>query len=591
MGHPDNEDNNSIKLIWFINATVAGLLFGLVYIELAPSYLPSFALDPEQYRLFEFHLALNAVLLLGAGYYLKRGGLSGVLAQRIIPVFFICMPLWGLAFVNGILAGRSLFTMDVEKLWILLLAIPAVVNFFAVSSMLEQSKAKNSDGSEETEIKRVFPSGSVGAKNVSASAIWWSQIYSATYQAALYAFFILLMGFGAFYYYVLDDLLFLDRALSFDQLKKAAPAVFENLFPYLVALPLAIAAIVIIIGVVLATYHSFLKNRHPSIDRELTQREIEYIEASHEQLTAYLENQKYPKIFGWLYYGGAFVLMFVFMGVMAGGSALLLSFLASVYEAERTANSVVYIYGNFDSGVSGVIGVFSGIFILWASYQASGTFSPKFAEYAFVSGWNELDGQNRTGEIYFNCITKYVRIGALNPEEGFNPSRFLLMGFKEYEKIVYGATGLMLLLNVYFLYLDSKIYYLFAEDRIEYADYFSTRNFRIGYSDVQKVTLSCYTYTDDGKEQVGQSYKVVLDEDHSINLFSDSKFTQDDFEAFQAVDQNLKEAGVEFVRKDFHGWPNKNEIAYRDNCREILVDEYGPQKGSKLADLLLASEL
>ena len=591
MEHPDNEDNNGNKLIWFINATVAGLLFGLAYIELAPSYLPSFALDPEQYRLFEFHLALNAVLLLGAGYYLKRGGLSGGLAQRIIPIFFIYMPLWGLAFVNGILAGKSLFTMDVERLWVLLLSIPAVVNFFAAPSMLEQSKAKSSDDAAEAEIKRASPSGSTRAKNVSASAIWWSHIYSATYQAAFYAFFILLMGFGAFYYYVLDALLFSDRALSFDQLKNAAPTVFENLLPYLIVLPLVIAAIVIIIGIISATYHSFLKNHHPSIDRELAQKEIEYIEASFKELTAYLESQKYPILYGWLYYGGAFFFLLLWMGIMAGGSVLLTSFLASLHEAERTAGSVVYIYGDMDFGISGVIGVFSGIFMLWASYQAAGAFAPKFAEYAFVSGWNTLDNQNRTGDVYFDGITKYVRTGALNPEEGFNPSKFLLMGFKEYEKIVYGATGLLLLLNVYFLYLDSKMYHLFAEDRIEYAGYFSTRNFRIGYSDVQKVTLSCYTYTDDGKKQVGQSYKVVLDEDHSINLFSDSKFTQNDFEAFQAVDKNLKEADVEFVREDFYGWPRKNKIAYRDNCREILVDKYGPQKGSKLADLLQADEL
>lgn len=591
MEHPFKEDNNSNKIIWIVNATVTGLLIGLAYIELAPSYLPRFALDPEQYRLFEFHLALNAVLLLGAGYSLKRGGLSGGLAQRIIPIFFIYMPLWGLAFVNSILAGKSLFLMDIEKFWVLLLAIPAVVNFFAASSMLEESKQKNSDDAAEAVIKGIYSSGSTGQKNVSASAIWWSHVYSAAYQAALCAFLILLMGFGAFYYYVLDALLFSDRTTAFDQLKNTASIVFENLLPYLIALPLVTAAIVVIIGIILATYHSFLKSRYPSIERELTKKEIEYIKFSFEKLTLYLENQKYPSIYGWLYYGGIFFFLLLWMGIMAGGSVLLTSFLASLHEAERTAGSVVYIYENMDFGISGLIGVFSGIFMLGASYQAAAVFAPKFAEYAFVNGWNTLDNQKRTGDIYIDGITKSVRIGALKPEEGFNPSKFLLIGFKEHEKTVYGATGFLLLLNVYFLYLDSKVYHLFTEDRIEYADYISTQTFRIGYADVQQVTLSCYIYTDDGKKKVGKSFEVVLDSNHAINLFSDSKLTQDDFDAFRAVDQKLKEADVKFVRKDFYGWPKKNKVAYRDDCREILVDEYGPQKAAKLADLLKAGGL
>lgn len=590
MEHLNNEGNKSNKLIWFINATVAGLLIGLAYIELAPSYLPGFALDPEQYRLFEFHLALNAVLLLGAGYYLKRGGLSGGLAQRIIPVFFIYMPLWGLAFVNGILAGKVLFVLDAEKLWILLLTIPAAVNFFAAPAMLEQDKSSSSDNADDTEVKDLRSTGSTGAKNVSAAAIWWSHIYSAVYQAVFYAFFILLLGFGSMYYYVLDALLFTGETLSLEQFESAAPAVFENLLPYLIVLPLVIAAMIIIIGIISATYQAFLKSRHPSIDRQLIQKEIEYIEDSHKELTAYLESQKYPSLYGWLYYGGGFFFLLLSMGVMSGGSVLLTSFLASLHEAERTAGSIVYIYGDMDFGISGVIGVFSGIFMLWASYQAAGAFAPKFAEYAFISGWNTFDNQNRTGDIYFDGITKYVRIGALNPEENFHPSKFLLMGFRDYEKIVFGATGLLLLFNAYFLYLDSKIYHLFTDDRIEYADYFSTRNFRIDYADVKQVTLSCYTYTDDGKKEVSHSYEVIIDDDHSVNIFSDSKFTQANFNAFRAVDQKLKGAGVKFVRDDFYGWPKKNKVAYREDCRAILMTEYGSQKGSAIADLLQADE-
>lgn len=572
-----------------IIAVLALMLLGVGLMEFTSVPMPGTPL-------FKIYLVSNAVLLaltlsVTVGKLLRHSTIA-----IYIVLFFVFLPLLGFSFINLSLAAQAIFSFDPKTMWIALLLGPAVVSITSSTGVFE-SDEDDLEGVEDDPSDMSEPSESLSVKGpihpemfkLSAKSSWWEYFSTALYISIYLVLFVFALGFGTYVHGILAAILFEDAFISTENFIAGIATLGARLLPFALIGPLVVGGLYVLLAFGAAIRDSIHRRRHERANRQLSSWEVAYIESSADKVATYASSKKFPMFFGGAYWVGSLSGLLLCMAIWAGIPALVLGFIDPLFEAYRSQDSNLLIYKG-GAGASLLIGIFTGIVAIAAAMQISYRFAPNLVEYAYLKGnWNSLSSEDPDIATFANKIGRFVRLGLLDPAKEFDVHRFLILAFREYEKLLYWIFGILTFLTFWFLSLDANHYHLFAKDRIIYSNYFSYLSHQLTYNDIQSINLRCYVFVDDGKAELNLSYIVVLPDQKEIDVIGSKTFSSDDLDKLERIDELVRAQGIPFKRVRYYGWPMADKIAYQDNCESEINTVYDSKTAQRVARLLRTS--
>lgn len=155
---------------------------------------------------------------------------------------------------------------------------------------------------------------------------------------------------------------------------------------------------------------------------------------------------------------------------------------------------------------------------------------------------------------YRLAVATDVRRGYFTPKSVFEPEQYVHNDFRRFARGCFLFTGILLVLNALFLYLDRMDYDLLTEDYIETTDYWTSKVHRLSYGDVEAVEVTCFETEDyDFKLsyvlKTGEGRNIRAADFESLRDFREVLPAR--LDAWTKVDAKLRAAGVPVRHADF----------------------------------------
>lgn len=526
-------------------------------------------------------LLLNGIVLFATAQRAQNPGPAKTsLVINLTWLIFVAGPLIGFGVISAIFAGKALFFLNAAKAWLLLLAIPAI-------SSLTLGYQEFFGDDDKTADPEIAPESPLESGPPPRSVVWSIlKDYAVTglFVSSYIVGMLLVFGIGSLTYSSLDILLFQNTPVGFDTVQRAAPEFWKSILPRLIAIFLVLGILYGGLGAFSAVAYLLSARKGNTPERALSKAELNFVEDSYLSLSRYIDATEDPRRYGLLYFGAGIVVLFGFMALVAGGSALISSHITSAREAAfALEGNVLHFTGNYYTGA--LLGLFSGIMLPWATYQCLGTIWPSFGNYMHKNGWNSVNSASRTQGAYRALLTDAVRHRTLPTNRPFEPHGFLQSTFRQYEKSVYWVAASLLAITAVLTYFDSRAYQTVLPDRIEYSSYFSGRTHVASFAQVEEVELACYAYREDGDTVLSLSYTLVLPGGHTLALLDTNVSDKELFTAAR-INAKLRPHEIPRRRRLEHGLPFLKNDSFVANCEELVLGKYIGTKGPALLNLL-----
>ncbi|MFP3944913.1 MAG: hypothetical protein ACLFWF_13530 [Alphaproteobacteria bacterium] len=519
----------------------ANLLAALLLYTGAPALgVPGLAGAPYHEPII-VHCVLTALLLFWGGELLKEA------SDALTPDGFAVSSLMMIFVATDLqLAGWTLYESGPGTAWAALLAVPAVLcGWNAWALMRDPLKSDPpEDGPHKDEP------GGAGARTLLAAERsrillrdpWENVLYGVAGSFV-----------GAVVMFVPFSWTELLLEAIFDRRFEGWAAFFESVGESfgLFAPFLEVGAIVMLAALGALAADAWLRQRragpgHRDPKRDLKPPELEFIEQAARRVREYAA----PFKVDW----AQFIVLTVFpLGLLAaftmigfalsgGGEGLG----TETFEAWRTKGLDWYLYidpagpGDGLLFVSTLVAVFCIPFIL-------GNLWPRFAVMGTLGFRRNRVYKDDPYFHYRLAVATDVRRGYFTPGSAFDVEQYVYNDFRRFARGWFVFTGILVALNLLFLWLDRMDYDLLTEDYIETTDYWTSKVHRFGYGDVDAVEIACF---EDEDYDFELSYVLEFAEGRSVRAIDLSSLR--DFrevlprrlEAWEKVDAKLRAAGV-----------------------------------------------
>ena len=538
-----------------LNFTVACLLAAAVlFAGFSESFAPEYAFGFELYFPFLLHLGLNALLLVIGSLKIKSVLNNGHARIGHLTELTVILPLLGLAIINFALAGRALYLMRPDTIWIALVLVPGLVSFWTFAVLFEEQRIDDAmlGGPAFVVI--------IGLRLMLACA-------------------------GYVFWQILDGVLFDDKALTLTSLRALIKDISIEFGPHILAL-ITVAAVFLAIAHLFGyLYRLYSKREHKDFNRALSDVELSYVDQSFRELQRYMDMREYPKSAQWIHHGSyiAFVpLMLLSMVPMYFYE----DWGVHAYQRRDVLEPGWHFYV-VKMGPSAVLYIFAFIFLYWSAFQLLLRLYPSFAEYVAANTNFPWTGDvTRQDEKLWNALVVAVRRRRLAPWRTFSAAKFLQSCSTGIERPVYLSTAAVVSATAFFFYHDYNDYDLFTENHIEYVDYWSLETHKLLYGDVQKVELGCYS-----SRGLNLDFTVVLRDSEKIDIIDSNQRTlKAQLSDYEKIDQKLRTAGVAYAFPQKSGVFNRGQSAFDRRCLEKIEDRYDERTASRIESLFHLDE-
>lgn len=537
-------------------APVIGMVAGVMVV--AGIYL----LDPAA---IDFGFALDAgrtwlvgVYLIAAGFAFAyvlawpKGIESGSITVDLLANFLIGeishFVYGGISLAIG---GQALFASP-PNFWAAALLVPGLLS---MTIALSDNKDKKEEAADEEGDATSPESGQV---NFGATTLFLI-MYGAIYAAYMFAAFVWI-GLAFWLYYTLKAVI-LDGA-AFDTTAAGASlwTVVVNALPTAAPLAIVIALVVVGIGVIGVLFQWLSQRGSPDGNRELSEAEIAYIDASAETVGAYSKAQGYDRNV-WVIQ--AFGLVTV-LGALGIGAAIAV-FGSAIFMPPPAGPS--FPIELRPGGFSAVGWIFVAIFLSPLPNSILSRLSRRYSERA---GWVAIGVKND----YFSLkgkLTTFVRARWLSTATPINPGAFLHVANLSFERFFYVPAVALVAATLFFTHRDLNAVHSLTAEQIEVVNYWTLARERFSYGDVRQVELRCFLT---GKGKTTEAYELQFKDGRTLNIFKKQAVVEAQLEAYEAVDAKLVALGVPFAPGPHQGLFKGDERGYDPACVETLVQEF-----------------
>lgn len=489
--------------------------------------------------------------------------------------------------LNGWLGGNALLVGDPRFAWALAFPVISFLNLF-------QFVAKDVSDSEAEDVQ----SGDLEpAANEPLVPADFHELHSPSPASALKSLLtialvvtvqLLLISLFFFYGTLMVRVIFDGASVDFSVMRDALGGAFWEIV-YIPIIVIAVYSIVIVVQF-FAEKSALGSGGDASedVNRALSMQERSYIEQHIDRIAAYMDESKYPAIYGWLFWPSIFLMIGMFIG-----------FPALVVWLEETFFDPVKLSGVAEENVISVLGpaylggvVFSFLFgaaLFWAGFQWLGSRFRSFGEFLHMRwGWNSMTSDPRPLDSYAKIFTRFVRRRRYSPDQPVEPQHFIRDAFGEFSGFIYKTAIVLGFAAVLFTTLDVNWRRVVHTGGLHYSPYLDVASNELTLDDVVRVELRCFLYNkgDDGERLPGVGYDAVFS-NGMYGYLLEAEFTAELLDKVEAIDQTLKSRDVPIVRARHAGPVILRTInGYWPDCAERVLPKLDEEFRSRVAALV-----
>ncbi|MEE2690713.1 MAG: hypothetical protein VX640_04135 [Pseudomonadota bacterium] len=322
-------------------------------------------------------------------------------------------------------------------------------------------------------------------------------------------------------------------------------------------------------------------------NRPLSMAERRFIPEYVDGLTAYIEKRAFglvPRAVLLVWFGLLIVLM---------SGALVLTMIvedlvgARLFSVRAQGAAVIHYGGPFLIGGAASAAAL-GAAASWAFVQYLGGRFPKIAAYFYVHGnWNTFKPSGRTSMDYAKDLARLIRLRMIDVGSGIGFERFLWLGFRAREAMVYKILAFLILLLFAAFALDVGKYELVHENGVRYSKYFDFSSKEAAFSDLDRVELRCFRSEPDGDGSGALTLEYILVKDGAFRIdLLDKEIDGRRLEKLEDLDRILRSATVEKAHASRAGWLFGRKSGFLSTCAEEIDKDYPPETAARLKTLL-----
>lgn len=462
-----------------------------------------------------------------------------------------------LAVIQIVLGVTGVFASP-PSFWAAALLVPGALSLILAFASIGGSEAQADDDGDEADDStqaedETEATTAESGKLYSGATARSSLIYTIYYTAAWFAFMVW-MWFGYWLYYRLDGAIFAGETLDAASAAASLSEVARKLWPVALGLSAVIAVMMFVLtaGGPLLLWIS--RRGVQGANRDLSQAEARFIDASAERVRAYAHAQGYNRNV-WIVQVFSVVAAVVSIGAAVG---IFIAVAALVAPPPPGPSFPIVL----DSSQSVVLWVFVGVLLCPLVHSIS---SRAWRSYSERTGWVAIGEKND----YFTLtgkLTSFVRVRRLSTQNEINPGAFLHAANISFEPYFYVPAAALAVLALFFSHLDYASADTLTADHIEVVDYWTLEHRRYGYGDVAKVVVRCYLGDKNGTIE---GYELQFKDGSALDIYKESSVGAQ-LAAYEAVDAKLKALGVPFVPGAHNGWSRGLRQRLRRSGREGL---------------------
>lgn len=309
---------------------------------------------------------------------------------------------------------------------------------------------------------------------------------------------------GVAIWLLLDECLFGSGAMG--PFAAAAWAMARRVAPYAVLMAAFMVGLTFTIGVVAVFFHWLSLAGHSNANRDLSRREVAFIETSAEAVRTYGNAQGYHRC-DWSAVV-ALTLIYVAMGA-AAVFAVYKGFFPGGAPPDIAAGAMLYLPPQ--AGPSCVLLVFAAIA---AIPLPSYLISTVWRRYSVYSTWRGLVNKKTEYVSLKGRLTNFVRIGRLDPHRAFDPGWFLHHAGQSLGRLTLAPLIPLMAIAGWFYWLDSHNFDAVFSDKLVVVRYWTGKPVEYPWKAVQGVELECVY---DSKHNLDFAYRIRLPEGFAIN--------------------------------------------------------------------------
>jgi hypothetical protein len=545
-------------------AIVVGVITALVGLALLVLPLLPGGLATDRYALAGAYLLYSAALILREtfSYRVETGRW---LLDLIGGFVFDDIALMGTGLISAALVVKA-FGAGTASPWIFGLAAPALV---ALTYTFTDGRKKAQPDAAVNEVAIEPESGKLyrGAYIIASlsTAVWTA--FTCAIQLAI-------IGLGVCLWLLLDQCLFGTAAVGISQVVAFVAPFFRRLAPLAVVMAGFMAGLMFVIGLVTMAYHWLSLAGHHDANRNLTSREVVFIETAAKDVRAYGEAKGYVRR-DWRTVV-LLTILYVVMGA-AGAFALFKGFVPGGAPPVHTASGL-YLYLPPDTGPSGVLVVFTlCLMIPLPSYLLSAV----WRYYSEYSTWRGLALKASEYATLKGRLTNFVRTDRLRPGEHFDAGAFLHRAGQSLGRLTLLPLLPMAALTAWFYWLDCSNFDLLTDRSITVVHYWTGQPVQYPYSAVRGIELGCSYGKNDNLDF---SYSVLLPDGYEVDVTHTLRRGRT-LSAVMDVDDKLRELSVPVtytVRKPL--WQDP-VWGYDPRCVRELAGEFSGEDSKRILRL------
>ena len=293
----------------------------------------------------------------------------------------------------------------------------------------------------------------------------------------------------------------------------------------------------------------------PDANRDLSQAEAGFIDASAKRVRAFARAQGYDRnVF-------AFQMFSVIAVIASVGAVFLLAARVGGLVARREAGTSFPIV--LESHLALVAWLLVGICLCPLLHSLLTRLSRSYSE---RSGWVAIGEKND----YFTLsgkLTSFLRTRRLSTLTDINPGAFLDAANRSFERFFYVPAAALAVVALFFSHRDYASANTITADYIETIDYWTLEKRRYQYDNVAAVEVHCMLSDKNG---LLEGYELRFKDGSTRDIFNTSNFERQ-FEAYETVDAKLRSLGVPFVPAAKRAWTKSGERGYATDCVEAAA--------------------
>lgn len=528
----------------------------------------------DAYRLIQAHwIAVGVVSLL-------------VARSNQANQFWVSLLMFWL-FINGWLGGKALLVMDARFAWVLAFPVTAFLNFFQV--LVQDKPVEVEPDAEISELHETQEESPIPADfhelRATSAAGAMRGIFSIIGVVALQ---IVLLVLFFFYGTLMSRIIFEGSDVDLSKIPDVLGGVFLKIL-YIPAVIVLVYSVVFLTQVLLEKFALSSGSSGPDdVNRPLSLKERQFIQAHIEKVEAYLSEAKYPWFYGWFFWPSLVVMI---------GSMIGIPYLVTIFEAEffnaldvagfSEQQVITHLGPAFVGGV--LFSFLFGVALYWAALQWLGSRYRSFGEYLHSRwGWNSMNTEARPLAAYAKIFTRFVRRRQYEPERYVEPQQFLFDAFNEFSGLIYRSVFVFAVATVVFTALDVNWRRIAHVDGFHYSPYFEYRSFDLTMDEIVEIELRCFLYgeDDDDERKPGAGYDVVYSNGMRATLLG-SDVDHERLTKIETVDAILTARDVP-IRHAEHAGPFilRGIDGYWPDCAETVLPKFEPDIRDRVGALI-----